>query len=101
MAWLELAPSGVYKIVLRIEGRKLKRSLDTDNPRLAEKSRIRIEENLRLVEDERIPWSLGYLLPENLWALPSGNRHFENTFDGKGTLNRGGINGPKRRFHDT
>ena len=32
MAWLELAPSGVYKIAFRFGRRKLKRSVDTDNP---------------------------------------------------------------------
>ena len=54
MAWLGLPPSGTYQIAFRFAGRKFKRSLDTTNPQLAEKSRLRLEENLRLVEQGRL-----------------------------------------------
>jgi hypothetical protein len=54
MAWLELAPSGFYHVAFRYGGRKLKRSLETDNPQLAEKALARVDENLRLVEQGRL-----------------------------------------------
>jgi integrase len=82
MAWLELAPSGVYKVALRYRGRKFKRSLDTDNPQLAEQARLRLEDNLRLVEQGRLDvpdgvdlaqflLSDGKLTPAVVAALPS------------------------------
>jgi hypothetical protein len=54
MAWIDLPPSGTFQIAFRFAGRKLKRSLDTTNPQLAEKARLRLEDNLRLVEQGRL-----------------------------------------------
>jgi hypothetical protein len=50
MAWLEHSPSNDFKIVFRLGDRKYKRSLKTSNPQLADKARLRFEENMRLVE---------------------------------------------------
>lgn len=44
MAWLDLPPSGVFQVGFRYAGRKWKRSLDTTNPQLAERARLRVEE---------------------------------------------------------
>jgi integrase len=66
MAWLELAPSGVYKVAFRFADRKVKRSLDTDNPQLAEQTRLRLEDNLRLVEQGRLDVPEGVDLAEFL-----------------------------------
>jgi hypothetical protein len=54
MAWLDLPPSGTYQIAFRFAGRKFKRSLDTTNPQLAEKARLRLVDNVRLVEQGRL-----------------------------------------------
>ncbi len=54
MAWLDLPPSGVYHIGFRYAGRRWKRSLDTTNSQIAERARVRVEENLRLVQQGRL-----------------------------------------------
>ena len=54
MAWVEIAPSGVYQIAFRVGDRKLKRSLKTTSRKDAEAARSRLEENLRLLERGRL-----------------------------------------------
>lgn len=54
MAWVEIAPSGVYQIAFRVGDRKLKRSLRTTIRKEAEAARSRLEENLRLLERGRL-----------------------------------------------
>jgi len=54
MAWLELAPSGVYQIGFRVGERKLKRSLRTDDRKEAEAALSRLDENIRLLERGRL-----------------------------------------------
>ncbi len=54
MAWLEIAPSGVFQIGFRIGERKLKRSLRTNDRKEAEAARSRMDENIRLLERGRL-----------------------------------------------
>lgn len=54
MAWLEIESSGVYHIGFRFGDRKFKRSLRTTDEREADAARVRIEENIRLVERGRL-----------------------------------------------
>ncbi len=94
MAWLELAPSGVYKVAFRFDGRKLKRSLETDNPQLAERSLLRVEENLRLVEQGRLDVPAGvdpaeFLLYDGKLAIAAAQVAFQRlplVTDGKTDL---------------
>ena len=54
MAWLELAPSGVYQIAFRYYGRKIKKSTRTRDGRTARAWLHRVDENMRLVESGRL-----------------------------------------------
>lgn len=54
MAFLHLAPSGKFHVGFRYAGRQWKQSLNTANPQLAERARLRLEVNLRLVEEGRL-----------------------------------------------
>ena len=42
------------------------------------------EWTLAVREDERIPWSLGYLVPENLWAFAEWQQTFRDYFRREG-----------------
>ena len=42
------------------------------------------EWTLAVREDERIPWSLGYLAPENLWAFAEWQQTFRDYFRREG-----------------
>ncbi|HRX82162.1 MAG TPA: hypothetical protein P5307_24015 [Pirellulaceae bacterium] len=55
MAWLQADPSGNYHVSFRFGGRKFKRSLRTKDAANAEGRRLRLEENIRLVESGRLP----------------------------------------------
>lgn len=54
MAFLHLAPSGKFHVGFRFAGRQWKQSLNTTNPQLAERARLRLEVNLQLVEEGRL-----------------------------------------------
>ena len=54
MAWLQADPSGNYHVSFRFGGRKFKRSLRTKDGANAEGRRLRLEENIRLVESGRL-----------------------------------------------
>ena len=54
MAWLQADPSGNYHISFRFGGRKFKRSLGTKKEHEATARRVRLEENIRLVEGGRL-----------------------------------------------
>jgi len=54
MAWLEVAPSGHYQIAFRFGDRKFKKSLRTASKHDAQSACLRIEENIRLVEQGRM-----------------------------------------------
>ena len=54
MAWLQADPSGNYHVSFRFGGRKFKRSLRTTIGSEAEGRRLRLEENIRLVESGRL-----------------------------------------------
>jgi integrase len=54
MAWLQADPSGNYHISFRFGGRKFKRSLGTKKAEEATGRRVRLEENVRLVEAGRL-----------------------------------------------
>jgi hypothetical protein len=54
MAWLQADPSGNYHVSFRFGGRKFKRSLRTKDAATAEGRRLRLEENIRLVESGRL-----------------------------------------------
>lgn len=54
MAWLERAKSGVYLVCFRYGGSRLKRSTRTTKAENAERLRIRIEENIDLLERGRL-----------------------------------------------
>ena len=54
MAWLELAPSGVYQIAFRYGGEKYKKSTRTRDVRTASARLHRVDENIRLVESGRL-----------------------------------------------
>lgn len=60
MAWLEIKNSGQYHVAFRFGNQKFKRSLRTSNKKDAEAARIRIDENIRLVERGRLT------VPENV-----------------------------------
>jgi hypothetical protein len=90
MAWLEHAPSNGFKIAFRLGDRKYKRSLNTSNPQLAEKARLRVEKNLRLVEQGRLDVPAGadlveFLLYDGKLILAPHNgvdlAHLANTAD--------------------
>lgn len=66
MAFLYLAPSGKYHVGFRYAGRQWKQSLNTANPQLAERARLRLEENLRLVEEGRLDMPPGVNVAEFL-----------------------------------
>jgi hypothetical protein len=50
LAWLQQVPSGFYHISFRFGGRKFKRSLKTKNLRNASSRKVRMEDNIRLLE---------------------------------------------------
>lgn len=54
MSWLERRPSGCYHIVFRLGDERFKKSLKTKNTDTAEAQRVRLDENLRLVESGRL-----------------------------------------------
>jgi hypothetical protein len=55
MAWLEQHPtSGHFKICFRWDGRKLKKTVKTNNRKVAEASLSRFNENLGLLERGRL-----------------------------------------------
>jgi hypothetical protein len=54
MAWLQADPSGNFHVSFRFGGRKFKRSLRTTIESEAEGRRLRLEENIRLVESGRL-----------------------------------------------
>ncbi len=54
MAWLQADPSGNYHVSFRFGGRKFKQSLRTKSGPHAEGRRLRLEENIRLVESGRL-----------------------------------------------
>lgn len=54
MAWLEQKKSGTFHILFRVGEEKFRRSLKTKNQREATTRRMRIEENLRLVDSGRL-----------------------------------------------
>ena len=98
MAWLQTDPSGNYHISFRFGGRRFKRSLRTKSRREAEARRVRIEENIRLVESGRLELPADIDIPSFLLSdgkltkrivLPSVltldglfERFFENLRDG-------------------
>lgn len=55
MSWLEQRSSGCFHVVFRLGDRKFKRSLKTRSQSRAEGVRLRLDENLRLVEQGRLP----------------------------------------------
>ncbi|MAT73487.1 MAG: hypothetical protein CMJ58_28730 [Planctomycetaceae bacterium] len=54
MAWLEQRPSGAYHIVFRLDGTRFSRSLKTKSHKEALARRLRVEENLKLIETGRL-----------------------------------------------
>ena len=54
MPWLEYRPNGQYHVAFRFGGRKLKKSLRTNDVRTAEARLHQLEENIRLLEKGRI-----------------------------------------------
>ena len=54
MAWLELAPSGVFQIAFRYGGQRFKKSTRTRDVRAANAHLHRVDENIRLVESGRL-----------------------------------------------
>lgn len=54
MPWLECRPNGQYHVAFRFGGRKLKKSLRTNDARTAEARLHQLEENIRLFEKGRI-----------------------------------------------
>lgn len=76
MAWLEILSTGVYQVGFRYARCKWKRSINTTNPQIAERTRHRLEENLRLVEEGRLDIPEGADVPEFL--LYDGKLSFAN-----------------------
>lgn len=54
MAWLEQKPNGRFHIGFRFTGQKLKKSLRTSDPDVAQARLHRLEENVDLVESGRL-----------------------------------------------
>ncbi len=63
MAWLEVPPSGIYHVGFRFNGRKHKKSLDTDNEVEAKAAIATLELNLRLFDRGRLDIPSGTDIP--------------------------------------
>lgn len=55
MAWLTQEPSGIFQIGFTFAGQRIKRSLRTCDEGTAEAAMLRVEENIRLVMNGRLP----------------------------------------------
>jgi len=54
MSWLEQRSSGCYHVVFRLGNQRFKKSLKTRSDQVAEARRLRLDENVRLVESGRL-----------------------------------------------
>ena len=59
MSWLERRSSGCYHVVFRLGNQRFKKSLGTKSNEVAEGRRLRLDENIRLVESGRLAISEG------------------------------------------
>jgi hypothetical protein len=66
MAWIELAPSGVYQVCFRFDDKRFSRSLKTDDEGEAKSALGRLQDNIRLVERGRLDVPVGCDIPSFL-----------------------------------